>query len=132
MEMPIARRPAPAQVSEAVVAAQPSFLAAVNLMLNLSGLEDKEIYLALEIDAGHWSRIRKGDAHFPINKVEAAMDLCSSDLPLQWLAARRGYELRPLLSDMERQLYAERERAQRAEEKLATVMEFFAQSQGRR
>lgn len=132
MEMPFTRRPDRPSVDAAVVAIQPSLLAALNLMFNLSGLEDKELYLALDIDPGHWSRLRKGDGHFPTNKFEAAMDLCGSDIPLQWLAGRRGYELRPLLSELERQLEAERQRAARAEEKLATVMEFAAQMQGRR
>lgn len=131
LEMPIARRPARQLVDPAVVEAQPSLLSALNLMMSLSGLEDKELYLALEIDPGHWSRIRRGDAHFPVNKIETAMLLCGSDIPLQWLALRRGYELRPLLSDIEHQLQSERDARVRAEEKLATVIEFMSQTQGR-
>lgn len=134
LEMPIARRPQKIEMDQTIITAQPTFLAAINLMFNVSGLEEKELYMPLDIDASHWSRIRKGadGAHFPTNKLEAAMDLCNSDIPLQWLAARRGYELRPLLSDIERQLEAERAARIRAEEKLATVTEFMNQTHGRR
>lgn len=134
MEIPIARTPVKITVDPAVIASQPTFMSSINLMINLSGLEEKELYLPLKIDSSHWSRIRKNaeGAHFPTNKIEQAMDLCNSDIPLQWLSMRRGCEVRPLLSDLERQLEVERAARIRAEEKLATVTEFMSQTQGRR
>lgn len=132
LHLPITGRAVKPLVDQTVIAAQPSFLAAINLMFNLSGLEDKEIYLALKIDAGHWSRLRKGDGHFPTNKLEDAMSLCDSDIPLQYLAIKKRCEVRPMLSELERRLECERARADRAEEKLRTIIEYHQQVGGRR
>lgn len=128
----MSRRPEHATISDAVVAAQPSFMAAINLMVSASGLEDKEVYMPLDIDPGHWTRMRRGEAHFPTNKIDAAMELCGNDIPLRWLAYRCGYELKPLMSDLERQLHAEREENRRLKDKLETITQFVATAQGRR
>jgi hypothetical protein len=73
---------------------QPSLLSAVKLAVSLAGFEaDKEIYGALGIDAGHWSRIHRGEAHFPIDKLSALMDLCGNEAPLLWLTHNRGYDV---------------------------------------
>lgn len=88
-------------------------LGAINLCIDVSDLEDKEIYLALEIDSGHFSNIRKGKGHFPTNKLDDLMTLCGNEIPLIWLARKRGKGLHMLLTEAER-LLAE-ERARRAE-----------------
>lgn len=102
--------------------AQPTLLAAVKLAISVAGFEsDKEVYGALGIDAGHWSRIHRGEAHFPIDKLSALMDLCGNEAPLLWLTHNRGYDiasLRKRETEMERrcrelqeQLDAERHRS---------------------
>lgn len=85
-----------------VVTAQRSMLAAVLTCISVSGRDTKAIYLDLEIDKGHWSRIMDGKAHFPIDKLEQLMDLCGNDIPLQWLAWRRGKGLHLLESEQQR------------------------------
>jgi hypothetical protein len=106
-----------------LVARKKTFLASIVLCVQLSGLEDKEIYLTLGIDAGHWSRIMKGDAHFPVDKLDELMTLCGNEAPLQWLSNKRGYQLVMLKSaaerrieELERQLTKETERRQWAED----------------
>jgi hypothetical protein len=47
-------------VSLASIGRKPTLLAAINYCIEVSGLDDKEIALALKIDAGHFSNIRKG------------------------------------------------------------------------
>jgi hypothetical protein len=89
-------------VSTDLVVKQPSFHAAIVLCVQLSGLEEKEVYLSLSIDAGHWTRIMKGEAHFPTNKLNALCDLCGNEAPLQWWAHSRGYGLVVLKSEAER------------------------------
>lgn len=106
----------PQPVSEEVVFAQRTFTAAIKLAANVSGLDEKQIYRDLEIDAGHWTRILNGDAHFPVDKLLAFMDLVGNEIPLQWLAHRRGKGLVLLLSEAERLLQAEKERAGKLEE----------------
>lgn len=105
----------PQPIAEEVVFAQPTFTAAIKLAANVSGLEEKQIYRDLEIDAGHWTRILNGDAHFPVDKLLAFMDLVGNETPLQWLAHRRGKGLVLLLSEAERQLQIERAAREKAE-----------------
>ena len=122
-EPPLARRANRMDVPIELVSRQETFIGAIALCTQLSGLDDKEIYMTLEIDAGHWSRIVKGDAHFPVNKIDALMNICGNEAPLLWLANRRGYGLHLLKSeaerrieDLEHQLQKETERRQWAEE----------------
>jgi predicted XRE-type DNA-binding protein len=84
------------------IMARRTLLGALNLCIELSGLEDKEIYLPLGIDAGHFSNLRKGKGHFPIDKIGDLMDMCRNEVPLVWLAHRRGYGLVVLRSEAER------------------------------
>lgn len=118
--LPLSRRALAVDVPLDVIRKRATFLAAINLMFDVSGLDDKEISLTLEIDPGHFSNIRRGKqgSHFPVNKLEAAMDLCENEIPLLWLADRRGKGVYMLLSEAERQLIAEREARIRAEDRL--------------
>lgn len=111
-ELPLARNADRVDVPLELVVKQPTFAGAIALCVQLSGLEDKEVYLALEIDAGHWSRIMKGDAHFPVNKLNDLMNMCGNEAPLMWLANSRGYGLVILKTESER-------RAEAAERALA-------------
>lgn len=109
-ELLLIRKPKPLPVALEIVHAQPSFRAAIRLAANVSGLEEKEIYLPLKIDAGHWTRMMNGEANFPDDKVERFMDLVGNDIPLEWLAFRRGMRLVMLESEAERLLRQEREK----------------------
>lgn len=80
-----------------VVLAQPSMLAAIKLCISAAGFDaGKEVYAELGIDAGHWARILRGEAHFPVNKLAALMDLCGNEAPLHWLVNDRGYDIASL------------------------------------
>jgi hypothetical protein len=118
--LPLVSRVIPTDVSLDTIMKRRDLLSAINLMFDASGLDDKEIYLALDIDPGHFSNIRKGkpSAHFPINKLNAAMDLCQSEIPLIWQAHSRGKGLHLLESEAERQLRQERMARMKAEERL--------------
>ena len=95
---------------------------AIALCVQLSGLEDKEVYMTLGIDAGHWSRILKGDAHFPINKLNSFMDICGNEAPLIWLAHSRGYGLMLLKSEAERRAEAAEDELEKEREKTRMLM----------
>lgn len=112
-ELLLRRRVVTSPVSPEVVRAQPSFRAAIRLAANASGLEEKEIYVPLKIDAGHWTRMMNGDANFPDDKLEQFMDIVENEIPLEWLAFRRGKGLVMLEGEAERQLRHERERNER-------------------
>ena len=72
-QLPLARRPAVTDVPLEIVMRCRDLLAAINLCIEVSGLDDKEVSLTLGIDAAQWSRIRKGEAHFPPRKLPALM-----------------------------------------------------------
>ena len=116
-QLPLVEKGPPVHVDPSLVQRQRSFLAAVQLCVQAAGLADKEVHLALGLDAAHWSRITKGDAHFPLDLLGPLMDLCGNEAPLRWLAHSRGYDLRPLETELERQVRegAEREAALQAE-----------------
>lgn len=101
-ELPLARKAVSVDVPLDLVIKQQTLAAAIALCVQVSGLEEKEVYLSLEIDAGHWTRIMKGDAHFPVNKLNALMSLCGNEAPLMWLANSRGYGLVVLKTEAER------------------------------
>ena len=103
-ELPLVRKPAHVEVSMELIRRQKSFINAIALCTQLSGLDDKEIYMTLGVDAGHWSRIVKGDAHFPVNKIDELMTLCGNEAPLKWLANKRGYSLQMLKTEAERRI----------------------------
>lgn len=94
-------------VDAGLVRNQTSLLGAIKLCISLAGFDaDKQLYKPLEIDAGHWSRIHRGEAHFPVDKLTTLMDLCANEAPLLWLVQARGYDmasLRRLESETERQ-----------------------------
>lgn len=102
-----------------MIFSQSTFTAAIRLAANVSGLEEKQIYSELDIDAGHWTRILNGQAHFPPDKLDQFCDIVGNEIPLMWWAHRRGKGLHLLLSEAERQLQIEREARGKAEERLA-------------
>lgn len=89
------------------------FLGAINLCIDISGLDDKELYIPLGIDSGHWSNIRKGkpSTHFPTNKLNQLMAMCGNTIPLIWLARVNGFGLHMLESEAERKLREADDRA---------------------
>lgn len=100
-------------VDPGLIAQQVSLLGAIKLCISLAGFDaDKEVYKALGIDAGHWSRIHRGEAHFPVDKLTSLMDLCANEAPLMWLVDDRGYDLGSLRrkeTEVERLLRESRE-----------------------
>lgn len=109
-------------ISMEIVMRQRSLSQAIALCVQMSGLDDKEVYLSLEIDPGHWTRIMKGDAHFPVNKLNDLMDMCGNEAPLMWLANHRGYGLIVLQTEAEKRAEAAEIalRAEREKTKLLT------------
>lgn len=128
-DLPLAPRVEPVTVPIETVMKRRDFLSAINLCIEVSGLDDKEIYLALGVDPAQWSRIRKGDAHFPPNKLCALMQICGNQVPLIWLARAHGYELRLIETEMQRMLRDERLRREKVEEENRLLRDVL---QGRR
>jgi hypothetical protein len=105
-----------------------NLLAAINLCIDESGLDDNEIRLALGIDPGHWSHIRKGKAgcHFPTNKLDDLQVVCNNEIPLIYQALKRGKGLHLLETEAERQLREERARRIEAERAVLILQQAIA------
>lgn len=92
---------------------------AIALCADLGGFEnDKEFCGELDIDSSVWSQIQTGARYFPQDKYERLFEACANEVPLIWLADRRGYALVPKQTEMERRLAVEREGRLKAEERL--------------
>ena len=125
LELPLTRRVERVDVPLDVALRPRSFRAAIVLCAQLSGLEPKEIYGPLEIDAGHWTRICNGDAHFPTDKLIDFMDLCGNEVPLIWLANARGKGLVLLKSEAERRADELQVELHEAHQRNALLMEIM-------
>jgi hypothetical protein len=118
LTLPLPRKPQ--AVDTEAVRRQPSMTKAITLCADLAGfVNDKDLCRVLEIDQPVWARIKSGQANFPQDKLLDLMDEAGNEVPLIWLADRRGYLLTPKESELEKRLRAEREARVKAEEKLA-------------
>lgn len=122
----------PQAIDPSLVCAQPSLLNAVKLCIASAGFEkEKQVYDELEIDAGHWTRITRGDAHFPLEKLGELMDLCGNEAPLLWLLHSRGYDLGSLRkreSETESALRIARERIAELEREAEVITRFVGKA----
>ncbi len=114
-------------LADSQVLALPSLTAACFKCIGESGLQDKSICYELDIEQAVLSRARTGLANFPPDKIENLMLLCGNEIPLRWLALRRGKGLVRLKSAVE--LENEQLKAALAERdsKLETITEFMRQ-----
>lgn len=87
-----------------VVRRQRTAAAAFALACQSSGLEDKEIYGALGLDAGYFSRIKKGEATLQADLVTPFCDLVGNRIYPEWMAFQIGCTLVQIKSEAERRL----------------------------
>lgn len=125
VELALARIAAPAPVAIETVRAQRSRGAAFTLACTASGLDDKEIYLSCGIDAGHFSRIKKGEAEFPADRVAKFCDTVRNTIYPEWIAYQVGCTLVLIKSEAGRRAESEKTRADEAERKLAYLEDLF-------
>ena len=90
-----------------------------------SGLEPKEVYMPLKKSQTWFSKLTGGDAYFdPTNDLEQRyMEVCGNEIPLRYDAWKSGYELKPLISGLEAELAAEREKRLEAERRARYLEE---------
>jgi len=111
------------ELPESVIYSCAGMLAAVNLMVNTSGLENKQIAPALNISEAHLSEILHGKKNFPLLMLDQLMEICQSEIPIIWWNNSRGYE-RPRLrrSQVEIQLESEKRKNAALVELLRSAM----------
>ena len=95
-------------VSEDVIFRQPNMRSAYQLSWQVSGLDDKGIYMPMQIDKATFSKIWSDDkegrplANMPTNADEQFMRITGNLIPLQWLAHRFGKGLYDLEDEKDR------------------------------
>jgi plasmid maintenance system antidote protein VapI len=106
-----------------------SFRRAIRYSMSIADLEPKQVYEPLDMDKATWSRIENGQQAFPPDLLGRLAELTGNDAPLVWLAHSRGYELRPLRSELQERLEAAEAHALELERQNSLMRELL---QGRR
>ncbi len=122
-ELALARQASVITVPIEMVRSKKTASAAFTLACDASGLEDKEIYLALDIDAGYFSNIKKGKATLQADKVAAFCSVVGNSIYVEWLAYQIGCQLVRIESETERLLRVANQRAEQAELKVRVLTE---------
>ena len=99
--------------------------AAFTLACSVSGLEDKEIYLALGIDAGYFSNIKKSKATLQSDLLARFCAVVGNTIYPEWMAYQIGCTLVLIQTEAERRAEAAEARAVEAERKLAYATEIL-------
>lgn len=117
-ELALARPPQQVAVPIEMIRAKRNSGAAFALACDASGLDDKEIYLALSIDAGYFSNIKKSKATLQGDLVSDFCEVVGNTIYLEWMAYQVGCTLVMLKSEAERRAEDAERRAAEAEDKL--------------
>jgi hypothetical protein len=124
-ELALARPPQQVLVPIEMVRSKRTAGAAFTLACDASGLEDKEIYLALGIDAGYFSNIKKGKATLQADLMREYCRITGNHIYPEWLAYQVGCTLVMIKTEAERRAEEAEQRAAAAELKLSVLMETF-------
>lgn len=108
-ELALARKANSVAVPIEMIRAKRTAAQAFTLACDVSGLEDKEIYLQLDIDAGYFSNIKKGKATLQADIVNTFCAIVDNNIYVEWLAYQVGCQLVQIESETERQLRIARE-----------------------
>jgi len=118
LALPMTRTPANVSIPIEMIYAKRNQGAAFTLACDASGLDDKEIYLALNVDAGTFSRMKKGTNTLPGDQLKDFCHVVGNTIYAAWLVYQVGCGLVMLKSEAERRAEQMEARAKDAEEKL--------------
>jgi hypothetical protein len=124
-ELALARAPAKTLVPVELIRSRRSAGAAFTLACDASGLEDKEIYLALGVDAGTFSRMKAGKNTLGADLVADFCRVVGNTIYPEWLVYQVGCGLVVLKTEAERRAEQAEARAEDAEKKLAWAMDLL-------
>ncbi|MFQ5560399.1 MAG: hypothetical protein ACE5FU_07435 [Nitrospinota bacterium] len=112
-------------VTDDVIIKCKTFKSALALAKNVSGLEDKQLAMELDIAPAQWSRIWSNGAHFPVEKLDQFITLCKNLIPNRYLALKYGFELAPLKTTLERELEEEKAEKEKLKNRLEYLEDLF-------
>ena len=112
-------------VSTEAISRRSTLTKAIIFSFEVASIPDNVVCLELDIDAATYSKIKSGTRNFPPDKLIEAMDLAGNEIPLQWLAHRRGYGLVRLQSELERENEELKQKLAEQSQKLEHFSEFL-------
>ena len=115
-ELGLSRAPNRVLVPIELIRLKKSAAAAICLACDTSGLEDKEIFLALGIDKGYFSNIKSGKATLQGDLIKEFCRIVGNKIYPEWLAFQLGCTLVEIKSEAERR--ADELQQQLGEERL--------------
>lgn len=125
-ELALARSPNRSTTAIETVRAQRTAAAAFTLACSVSGLEDKEIYLDLAIDAGYFSNIKKGKATLQADLIGPFCRIVGNTIFPEWLAYQVGCTLMLIKTEAERRAEEAERRAAVAESENKLMRELLS------
>lgn len=87
-----------------MIRAQTSPGAAIELARKAAGLEKKEVYLALGIDPGTWSKIEDSAASLPAKQIREFCEEVGNRIYVEWINYQVGCTAVMIQSEAERQI----------------------------
>lgn len=124
-ELPLTRAADRISVPIEMIRAKKTSGAAFTLACDASGLDDKEIYLALGIDAGYFSNIKKGKATLQADLIAPFCGVVANTIYPEWIAYQTGCTLVLIKSEAERRADAAEARAAELERRLQYATELL-------
>lgn len=125
-ELALAREPQQVAVPIEMIRAKKTSGGAFTLACDSSGLEDKEIYMPLGIDAGYFSNIKKSKATLQADLIQKFCEGVGNRIYVEWLAYQVGCTLVMVKTEAERRAELAEKRANEAEMKVRVLMEALA------
>lgn len=127
-ELALARKPDSVQMPVEMIRAKKTASAAFTLACDASGLEDKEICLGMvpPLDAGYFSRIKKGLASLDADRVAEFCSLVGNTIYPEWLAYQVGCTLVMVKTEAERRAEEAIKRAEAAEAENRLMRQLLA------
>ncbi len=124
-ELPISRPPQQVEIPIELIRSKKTCGAAFTLACDASGMDDKEIYLPIGIDAGYFSRMKKGEATLQADMIRKFCSHVGNRIYLEWQAFQVGCTLLEIESETQRLLRVEREKFAESERENALLRELL-------
>jgi len=102
LEMLEVTKPTPQPVADQVIFLQQTKQDAIQLAIRVSGLTEKQVYMAMGIDKATWSKIMSGIFNWPTDGDERFEAIVGNNVLTKWQMHKRGYKQpEPLRSTLE-------------------------------